>query len=94
MTKADLIKALDEFPDNEQVVFTLSGAKHYFWVDKVAAVPFVNRPCIESDDAVDYEDIVGMADACLGALKNVMSTYEVQALQDFLTAAGEIENES
>ena len=94
MTKAELIKALSNYPDNGQVCFTLPGAKHYFWVDKVTPIPYMNRPCIESDDAVNYEDIIGMADACVTENEDFMGFKKAQALRDFLIEAEEIENES
>lgn len=94
MTKAELIKALSNYPDNGQVSFTLPGAKHYFWVDKVTPIPYMNRPCIQADDAVDFEDIVGMADACINECEDFMGFAKAEVLRDFLIAAEEIENES
>lgn len=93
MTVEELIKALNKYPKDSQVAFTLPGAKHLFCTDKLWA-DSMNRVVLECDDAVDFEDVVGMAEQCWTENEDFMSYERGEILRDFTVAAEEdIENE-
>lgn len=61
MTKSELIKGLSNYKDTDEVFLTLPGATQLFYVDKVSDVN--GKPVLETDEAPDFSDLVGMAKA-------------------------------
>lgn len=66
MTKAELIKSLNEYNDSDNVFLTFEGATQIFHIDKVS-ITSRNEPVLEMNEAVSFEDIVGLAEGCLEA---------------------------
>ena len=93
MTVKQLKKALEKYKDDSQVVFTLPGAKHLFYADKLWT-GIDGCPVMESIDAAEFEDIVGMAEQCLSENELFMSFDKSEALRDFTVVAEEIKDES
>lgn len=92
MTVKELKEKLNDYPEDSQVVFTLPGAKHYFWADKLWATDTEN-PVIEAEDCVEFEDVVGIAEECLEEYSNELVFEKYIALKDFLVTAKEIKDE-
>lgn len=61
MTKAEIIKELSKYKDADEVFITLPGATQVFYVDKVSDLN--GAPVLESEEAPDFSDIVGMAES-------------------------------
>lgn len=61
MTKSELIKELSNYKDTDEVFLTLPGATQLFYVDCVSDVN--GKPVFETDEAPDFSDLVGMAEA-------------------------------
>ena len=93
MTVKQLKKALNKYKDDSQVVFTLPGAKHLFWADKLNA-GIDGGPVLETIDDVNFEDVVGMAERCLSGNKYFMTSEQSEALRDFILTTEEMDNES
>lgn len=90
MKVAELKKILNKYSDDKQVLFTLQGAKHYFWADVCTKSEHGDNPVIEAVDSVNFDDIVGMAEACLDDPYNSLGVLETDCLKDFLYEAKEI----
>lgn len=91
MTKAELIKALEKFPDDKQITFTLPGAKTIYWADKLT--DYKGFPVIESIDSVNFEDIAGMAEKCLEETETIIGHDKAELLKEFIIGAEVIEHE-
>lgn len=61
MTKAELIKELSKYKDSDEVYITLIGARTIYEIECIS--DHNGCPVLESDEAPDFSDIVGMADA-------------------------------
>ena len=84
MTKAQLIKALENYGDDTQVHFTLPGAEHIFYIDKVNHTP-TGVPVLECEDAPTFDDVCGMADACFIDHKNNLNVAQIDILANIST---------
>lgn len=93
MKVAELKAILSKYPDDKQVMFTLAGAEHTFWAD-VVTTDIGGSPVIESIDAVEFGDVVGMAEQCYDVNGSGMAYAQLEALRDFILTAKESENES
>ena len=93
MTVAKLMEALKKYPKDSQVVFTLPGAKHLYWTDKLWT-GIDGCPVLECEDSVEFEDVVGLAQQCKSENEIFLTFAQEEALNDFIVTAEEIENES
>lgn len=82
MNKVELITALAEFPDDIEVFITLPGATQIFYIDKVTKHN-EKSPVLETNEAPEYDDIEGMADACWDEHFKDMSESEKTAIMVF-----------
>ena len=83
---------MESFPDDAQVVFTLPGAKSLYYADKLWT-GIGGSPVLECEDAVGFEDVVGIAEQCLSEYEDMMSFEQGEALRDFTVTAEELGNE-
>lgn len=62
MTKCELLKALERYDNDKEVFITLPGARTIFYVDMVNSHSD-GSPVLETEEAPDFGDLVGMAAA-------------------------------
>ena len=86
MTTQELVTALEEFPDDIEVYITLPGATQIFYIDKITKHRGVD-PVIETDEAPEFADIEGMADACWDEHYKKMSESQKNAMIEFSNKA-------
>lgn len=91
MTVKELISALEKFPENKHITFTLPGAKTIYWADKLT--DYKGFPVIESIDSVNFEDIAGMAEKCLEETETIIGYDKAELLKEFIIGAEVIEHE-
>ena len=61
MTKCELIKAIEGYNGDDEVYITLTGAKTIYEIEVITN--HYGSPVLESDEAPDFSDLVGMAKA-------------------------------
>lgn len=61
MTKAELIKELRKYKDSDEVYITLIGARTIYEIECIS--DHNGCPVLESDEAPDFSDLKGMAQA-------------------------------
>ena len=93
MKVRDLIAALKKYPPDKYVFFAMQGSEQMFFVDKVETTRFADYPCIETNDAPNFADIKGMADACWEADYDSLSELERAAMLNFSEQACQAEKE-
>lgn len=93
MTKSDLIKALQAYPDDKHIYITLKGAKQVFPIETVNyATPYSKSPCLEADEAPSFDDIEGMAWECFKQYKESLLPWQVDALVEVCDAISKERN--
>lgn len=93
MKVGELRKLLDKYDDNDFVHISICGAKQYYHVDKVEET-ILGKPILVADEAPDFADIEGFADACWDEHYKSLSELEKQAIREFSDIAREAERES
>lgn len=66
MTKAELIKALEDYNNYDHVFMSFEGATQIFHIDGISTTSR-NQPVLEMKEAVSFDDICGLAEECLDA---------------------------
>lgn len=95
MKVGELRKLLDKYDDETFVCITINGAKSYYHVDKVEETTLGKPiPILVADEAPDFADIEGFADACWDEHYKSLSELEKQAIREFSDIARESERES
>lgn len=80
MTKSELLKALEPFDDNKQIYFSLPGCTQIYGAEEVSETAHGNNPCIESLETPSFDDICGMAGACLDGYRRFMTEFQIDLL--------------
>ena len=92
MKKADLLKVLDLFEDDDFVYISINGAKTYFSIGKIE-VTILGKPILLAEEAPDFESIEGMAVECYKEHKKSMSNLQKEALKSFGEVAEAVREE-
>lgn len=93
MRVKDLITALKQYPPDKYVFFTMQGSPTMYFVDSVETTRSGNYPCIGSDEAPNFDDLEGIADACWNEHWTSMTEKERAAMREFSELACQAEKE-
>ena len=89
----ELINILRKYPADRYVFFSEVGSKQMRFVDNVRTTRSGNYPLLETDEAPNFDDIEGMADACWEEHHDSLTDFQKQAIMEFSELAYQAEKQ-
>lgn len=85
MKVRELIEILKNYDLDDFVFLTINGATQYFFVDAVVD-DVSGAPILESHEAVEFDDIIGLAKECYNENYKMMTPIKRGILEELLDA--------